>query len=238
MRTFRIRTTAAAATAVLAALSLTACLPGQEPQAANGSTTPAGSPSPAATAQTPGGAEKPASPAPSGKSSSDAEPATNGGSGKGGATSAADDDSDPQAEAEACGADVKVTYTTLSRPLNHALLTMTNTGSTACDAYHAPLLRFDDAQSVTAVNEGSKPQSVVRIGPGESAYAAINLAVADGSGTHGGTAEKLAVHFAPRSGEGSTDDAPAAITLPKDTYVDSSTNVTYWQSSMDAALGH
>jgi hypothetical protein len=44
------------------------------------------------------------------------------------------------------------------------------------------------------------------------------------------------VSFAPRSGSGSTDAAPAVISLPADTYTDTTTTVSHWQSSMDDAL--
>lgn len=50
------------------------------------------------------------------------------------------------------------------------LLTVTNTGSTACNAYYYPFLRFGEAQSTPPVIEESKPQAVVTVLPGESAY--------------------------------------------------------------------
>ncbi len=62
------------------------------------------------------------------------------------------------------------------------------------------------------------------------------LSAADGSGQNGRTAGRLAVSFSPRSGSGSTDAAPAKITLPAGTHTDSTTSVTYWQSSMDDAI--
>ncbi|MFF8288504.1 DUF4232 domain-containing protein [Streptomyces sp. NPDC016309] len=239
MRTFRTRTTAAAATALLAALSLTACqndgptaTPAPASSAAPATATPdrpagggtAGTPTAHPTGTAPDPARSPAKSPGKGSSTGGQQGAgTTGPSGDAPVT-------------EPCGTAVKVTYTPVSRPLNHALLTLTNTGSRPCDAYHAPLLRFDDGQSVTTVNEGSKPQAVVTLAPGKSAYASITLAAADGSGAEGRTAHELKVHFAPRSGEGSTDAAPAVIALPSGTYTDSSTNVTYWQHSMDDAL--
>ncbi|MEU9983820.1 DUF4232 domain-containing protein [Streptomyces sp. NPDC050856] len=262
MRTFRTRTTTIAATALLAALSLTACQNGDGPGAAGGAASPsAGAPkppsstapaSPAAGGTTGGATAKPAGTGsgsaagtgggtPGNGSGSGSLSGSGSGAGKGtggpaGTAGAGSSDSAPVTEP--CGADVKVTYTAVHRPLNHGLLTLTNTGSKACDAYYAPLLRFDDAQSATTVNDSSKPQAVVTLGPGESAYASITLAAADGSGGDGRTARKLAVGFAPRDGRGSTDAAPVVITLPAGTYTDTSANVTYWQSSMDDALMH
>ncbi|MGA5422806.1 DUF4232 domain-containing protein [Streptomyces lavendulocolor] len=248
MRTFRTRTTAAAVTAVLAALSLTACQ-NDDASGAAGPSAPA-SAAPATTAPAPdgsaaGGASRtPATGGATGTSGgtsggTTARPSADGttagkGSTTGGAATKAPSEGAPVTEP--CGADVKVTYTPVSRPLNHGLLTLTNTGSQPCAAYHAPLLRFDDGQAATPVNDSSRPQAVVTLSPGAAAYASITLAAADGSGSDGGTVRKLAVHFAPRSGEGSTDADPAVIALPSGTYTDTSATVTHWQSSMDDAL--
>ncbi|MFF3288404.1 DUF4232 domain-containing protein [Streptomyces sp. NPDC003023] len=242
MRTNLIRSTSVAATALIAALSLTAC------QSDDGARDEGAAPSTSApTAQKPAKdsttkpTSDPAEPAstptdkPAGAGKGKGEDAGNGGSAAGTGGGGAED---PGPVTAACGADVKVTYSTVRRPINHALLTMTNTGSKACNAYHAPLLRFDDGQAATAVDVDSKPQAVVTLAPGESAYASIMLAAADGSGDDGRTAAKLAVGFAPRSGSGSTDDAPAVISLPADTYTDTSTTVSYWQGSMEDALMH
>jgi hypothetical protein len=244
MRTNLIRTTAVAATALIAALSLTAC---QSDAGARDEGTALSTSAPATQKPTPDPTAAPTSdparsaspagdkPAGNDKGNSGDSTGTTGSAG-GAAAGSGGGSEDPGPVMTACGADVKVTYSTVRRPINHALLTMTNTGSEPCNAYHAPLLRFDDAQAATAVDQDSRPQAVVTIAPGESAYASIMLAAADGSGTDGRTAAKLAVSFAPRSGSGSTDAAPAVISLPADTYTDTSTNVTYWQSTMDDAL--
>ncbi|MGA4802243.1 DUF4232 domain-containing protein [Streptomyces lavendulocolor] len=248
MRTFRTRTTTAAVTAVLAALSLTACQ-NDDASGAAGPSAPA-SAAPATTAPAPGGSapggasRTPATGGAAGTSGgttggTTARPPADGpGAGKGSTTggAATKAPSEGAPVTEPCGADVKVTYTPVSRPLNHGLLTLTNTGSQPCAAYHAPLLRFDDGQAATPVNDSSRPQAVVTLSPGAAAYASITLAAADGSGSDGGTVRKLAVHFAPRSGEGSTDADPAVIALPSGTYTDTSATVTHWQSSMDDAL--
>jgi hypothetical protein len=238
MRTHLIRTSAVTATALIAALTLTACQSdggARDEGAAPAASTPAAKkpvsdPTTAPAADpTPPAAGKPAG------NGGEAGGQAGGGSGTstGGST---DRSADPGPVVTACGADVKVTYSTVRRPINHALLTMTNTGSAPCNAYHAPLLRFDEAHAPTAVNADSRPQAVVTIAPGESAYASVMLSAADGSGSHGRTVTKLAVSFAPRSGSGSTDAAPAVISLPAGTYTDTSTSVSHWQSSMDDAL--
>ncbi|MFI2264378.1 hypothetical protein OHU45_31985 [Streptomyces tubercidicus] len=61
---------------------------------------------------------------------------------------------------------------------------------------------------------------------------------ADGEGgadSGGRTAQHLTVHFAPRSGSGSTG-TPAKLTLPAGTHTDDDAAVTYWQSSASDAL--
>ncbi|MFI7104468.1 DUF4232 domain-containing protein [Streptomyces sp. NPDC050161] len=134
------------------------------------------------------------------------------------------------------GANVKVTVAKVSRPVNHLLLTATNTGSKPCDALYAPYLRWDEGQSATTILKESQPQAVTTLKPGESAYAGIMTESADGSGNSGYTAHKLGVLFADKSGEGSTGPA-ANLTLPKGgIHTDSSAWVTYWQTSAADAL--
>ncbi|MEU5420075.1 DUF4232 domain-containing protein [Streptomyces sp. NPDC001407] len=134
----------------------------------------------------------------------------------------------------ACAAGgTELTVRTVSRPINHDLLTVTNTGRTACNAYAFPYLRFDEDQAVTRAVEDSRPQAVVTLAPGESAYAGIGLSAGDGSAGHGRTARKLEV-FLPDA-EGATDTS-ATLTLPEGTWIDDSAAVTYWQSNPADAL--
>ncbi|PVC65387.1 DUF4232 domain-containing protein [Streptomyces sp. CS081A] len=250
MRTHRIRIAAAAA-ATAAVLSLTAC------QGSGGGTRDEGrasspataTPTTQAPAATPTSAPAPA-PAPtdtdaSGSKSTSPQgtaeapaPGKNNGKGKGeggGKNTTGTPNTTDTADRPCDASAVRVVYSPLSRPLNHAMLTVTNTGRTACSAYHAPVLRLDDGQAAVAVDRGSKPQAVVTLFPGESAYAAMILSAADGSGNHGRTSKKLTVWFAPRDDAGSAG-GPAVLELPAGTYTDSTTRVTYWQSSMEDAL--
>ncbi|GGX70333.1 DUF4232 domain-containing protein [Streptomyces hiroshimensis] len=125
------------------------------------------------------------------------------------------------------------TVQNVSRPINHQLLTVTNTSSKPCFAYGAPHLAFDAAQHVVPVVEDSIPQAVVSLEPGRSAYAGINLSAADGSGTDGRTASVLRVSF--DEGDG-TESRARTVKLPEDTWVDSKAAVTYWQSDAESAL--
>lgn len=125
----------------------------------------------------------------------------------------------------------RTTAKVISRPLNHLLLTVTNTGSKNCALVDYPAVRFGEAQSVPPAFEDSKPQAVVTLAPGESGYAGVLLSAADGSGSGGYTATSLEVYFNIESTSAAHPSLPA-----KGVYVDSSIGVSYWQSNRDDAL--
>jgi len=133
------------------------------------------------------------------------------------------------------GANTKVTAQTVSRPLNHLLLTVKNTGSKSCYLYGYPALNFQDAQSVPPVDEDTQPQAVTTLRPGQSGYAGVLLSAADGSGSGGYTAKTLSVIFQNRAldfvGSG------VKVALPsKGVYIDSSLTTTYWLTNPSDAL--
>ncbi|MEU6604971.1 DUF4232 domain-containing protein [Streptomyces shenzhenensis] len=223
IRNSRTRLVGAAATVVLAALSLTACNDGTgvtDEGASTGASTTGSAPAdaPASDASSQG---KPAAPVGS-------EPAAN--------TAAPKDPASAGKPVTCEGSTTKTVAAPLNRPVNHMLLTVTNTGSKPCFLYTYPAVRFGEAQAVPPVIEDSRPQAVVTLAPGESGYASVNLSAADGSGTNGRTEKSLTVYFHGRSGNESVG-AGAHPALPaKGVYVDDSLEVTYWQQSMDDAL--
>ncbi|MFD4607159.1 DUF4232 domain-containing protein [Streptomyces sp. NPDC058440] len=237
IRTSRIRLARAAAIVVLSALSLTACNDGAgvNDEGSVGSST-AASPSesvPASEAPADGSpaSSSPSSaaqPVPAGSKPTANAPATNAPATKPPVSSG---------KPVTCeGSNTKTVAAPLNRPVNHMLLTVTNTGSKPCYLYTYPALRFGEAQAVPPVVEDSKPQAVVTLGPGESGYASVNLSAADGSGSHGRTEKSLTVYFHGPSGNESVG-AGAHPSLPATgVYIDDSLNVTYWQQSMDDAL--
>ncbi|WP_326660728.1 DUF4232 domain-containing protein [Streptomyces sp. NBC_00385] len=241
MRSNLIRTTTLAATALLAALSLTACgsETGSSESASAGSAAPAAhqavkeSRPPAATAapeeKTTGTGSTP---------ENTTAPARSDGKNTTGSTKRTGSGTKPDRTPTTCtGGNTRTTVTTVSRPLNHLLLTLTNTGDGPCYAYYAPALRFDDAQAAFPVLDDSKPQAVVTLDPGQSAYAAIGLTGEPGAGPAPRKATRLQVHFSGRSGQGSTG-TPVNLTLPSDTYWDDNGFVTYWQTEMADALAY
>ncbi|MFF2960694.1 DUF4232 domain-containing protein [Streptomyces sp. NPDC057963] len=237
-----IRTTALAATALLAALSLTACGSNDE---ANDSK--AGAAAPAANATTPDtdkdakdtkdaketGSGTAQAPVQNASTTSTTSKGSTGGS-KSGKSSAGSTGSGRKSPVTCTGSNTKVTVTKVSRPINHLLLTATNTGSAPCYAYHAPALGFDDAQAAFPVLRDSIPQAVVTLEPGQSAYASIGLSgEPDGQELH--KSEHVTVYFTGKANQGSTG-APAKLKLPSGTSWGDNGFVTYWQSEMDDAL--
>ncbi|MER6999940.1 DUF4232 domain-containing protein [Streptomyces sp. NPDC000410] len=235
MRHITLRAAIATTTAVLAGLSLTACQDGNGAKDAG----PA-SISPTSEAQAQAPASTPSSGAdsktPAGGSGKDADKSGDKNGSENSSSNTRDkgaDDSDPSSIATCTSANTKVTVSQVTRPINHLLLTATNTGSGRCAAYGAPALRFDEDHSVTGLIEDSKPQAVVTLDPGQSAYAAIVLS---GENTEGGRiAKKLGVFFTPRGGSGSIG-SPTTLTLPSDTYRTNDARVTYWLTDMADAL--
>ncbi|MCT2544223.1 MULTISPECIES: DUF4232 domain-containing protein [Streptomyces] len=233
-----IRTTALAATALLAALSLTAC-GGDE--SGNDGKSDAAAPAASSTAVPDTGKDAEGAKETGGKTDAPAEnvstasKGSTGGSGSGSGKSGSGATGGGSKSPVTCtGSNTKVTVTKVSRPINHLLLTATNTGSATCYAYHAPALRFDDAQAAFPVLRDSIPQAVVTLEPGQSAYAAIGLSgEPDGQELHKGT--HLAVYFTGKANQGSTG-APAELTLPAGTSWGDNGFVTYWQSEMADAL--
>ncbi|MEU8716882.1 DUF4232 domain-containing protein [Streptomyces sp. NPDC048663] len=134
------------------------------------------------------------------------------------------------------GSNTAVTVQPLSRPLNHMLITVRNTGTRTCHLTYYPVLRFDEMQWVPRPAEETHPQAVTTLAPGESGYAGVLLSAADGSGDGGTTGRRLTVAFqgtTPNSDGG----ASATPSLPaKGMYYDSSLQVTYWQQDRGDAL--
>ncbi|OPF82153.1 hypothetical protein VT50_0208470 [Streptomyces antioxidans] len=124
-----------------------------------------------------------------------------------------------------------ITVQHVKNPINHMLLKVTNKAGVDCKLVGYPGLKFGaDAQAATPVNEDSKPQAVVMLAPGESAYAGITTSAADGSGAEGGKVDSLEVFI-----DGNEDPKPVA--LPGGSvYVDSGSQVTYWQTDAQTAL--
>ncbi|QKW06598.1 DUF4232 domain-containing protein [Streptomyces sp. NA04227] len=251
VRNSRTRLLTAAASVALAALSLTACNEdntGVRDEGASTSSSATASPGSASGSGASG--EEGAKPAPDGsKPTANADGTGNGGAagktsggsgdqatGNGGSRTD-DSGTDPDKFVTCQGSNTKTVAAPVNRPVNHMLLTVTNTGSVPCFLYYYPAVRFGEAQSVPPVIEDSQPQAVVTLAPGESGYASVNLSAADGTGTDGRTEKSLEVHFQGRDQDHEEDLSPARPPLPAEgVYIDDSLKVTYWQQEMEDAL--
>ncbi|MFI8828419.1 DUF4232 domain-containing protein [Streptomyces sp. NPDC053431] len=226
MRTLT-RRLALPAAALTAALALTACQSGTGDSAAP-TTAPASAATPSQEASTP---EQPTAPAtrstpkPTKAAAKSATPAkTSGPSGKQPGGSAADGPARTLCTAE----NTKVVASKVSRPINHVVLTVTNVGSRHCDALNAPFVGFENSQAPLGILEESKPQAVVGLAPGESAYASLVLMGEPTPDTHARTVQKISVYLTANSG--------TTVTAPAGTYADDGAAVSYWQRTLEDAL--
>jgi hypothetical protein len=241
----------AATTVALAALALSACDngkgvrsegPSESSSAASGSsarpTAPAADggttakPAGTGTAGSTGGSNAKGNGSTNGSGSGSGGGSTGGSAGKNGTGSKGGSPTQTGTRNVACdGSTTKTTATVVSRPLNHLLLTVTNTGTRNCDLTGYPIARFAEAQAVPPVAEETHPQAVVTLAPGESGYAGVLLSAADGSGANGYTAKTLEIGF--DKGRSATPALPA-----KGVYIDDKLTVTYWQQGLDDALAY
>lgn len=239
-RTTRTRVLAAAALAV-ATLTLTACNNGEgvrdEGASAGATSQPSSTPTSESqkNKETTTDAGQAVSSSDSNSKPKDGKGAQNstgssGSTGSSDSSKSSDSQDTPPTRTPCTSANTRATATVVSRPLNHLLLTVTNTGSKNCNVIGYPAVRFGEAQSVPPVMEESKPQAVVTLAPGESGYAGVRLSMADGSGSNGYTAKSLSFYLTD-SGAASKPSLPA-----KGVYVDDSISVTYWQQTMADAL--
>ncbi|MFD5748441.1 DUF4232 domain-containing protein [Streptomyces sp. NPDC127033] len=248
IRNSRTRLVTVAASVALAAFSLTACQDGtgladEGASKESAPTAPAGDNTNGSKESTSGSSDGGSSANGSSGSGSSGS-GSSGGDGKqntGGSQPNADapDQQAPDASGKTVtceGSVTKTVATPLSRPLNHLLLTVTNTGKNRCFLYGYPAVQFGEAQSVPPVIEDTQPQAVVTLEPGQSGYAAVSLSAGDGSGKNGHTEKSLGVYFQGRSGSESTGKGANPPLPAKGIYIDDSLKVTYWQSTMDLAI--
>ncbi|GAA1989486.1 DUF4232 domain-containing protein [Catenulispora subtropica] len=235
---------AVAAIAASALVGLTACASGAKPSQADAGSptvTAVGAPSTGQSAtgasQSPAGSPATTTGPSRGQTQTASQPSAPKSTPKSSPKTSAKKSAPPSGLAADCTpGQLKATVTALTRPINHVLLTVTNTGNAACSVYYYPGLRFDaDQQAETQAVEDSKPQAVITIAPGESGYAAIGTSAADGSGGGGKVEKQVEVFLESRDQSGSLPGS-LVLPLPAGTYVDGSAFVTYWQSDLQSAI--
>ncbi|CAL9503101.1 DUF4232 domain-containing protein [Streptomyces sp. enrichment culture] len=233
----------AATTVALAALSLTAC-EGDELTGSPAPESTSSAPADGNSARPAGGAKGDAgktedtgtagSTGSTGSAGNDKASGSAAGTGSGSGSDGSDgsdgsEGSDSGLPGKCSASDVRITAANAPRPINHLLLTATNTGSKTCALPQYPAARFGEAQSVPPVAESSKPQSLTTLAPGESGYAGVRLSSGDGSGENGYETSTLTIPF--------EDGSIATVKLPSGgVYVDTALTVTYWQTEAANAL--
>ncbi|WP_354006256.1 DUF4232 domain-containing protein [Streptomyces sp. NBC_01373] len=91
---------------------------------------------------------------------------------------------------------LKFTADQVSRPVNHIVIKATNNGPRPCNLLAFPLLAFEkDAQAATAEIEESRPQAVVTLAPGATAYAGVTTSSGDGSGERSVRSSVISLHL-------------------------------------------
>ncbi|MWA12407.1 DUF4232 domain-containing protein [Streptomyces sp. BA2] len=153
---------------------------------------------------------------------------TSGGSGSGSGSAA-------PLSGDACtptAAKIELEDTAGTAPL--VLLKITNNGGKTCSVFGAPFVSDPAAGKNLPVAENTRPQSVVRVEPAKSAYAAISLAGIDAEKTH--RAKTLGVTLATKDGKGTdgrvTVNSPGAAGL----LLNADSQVTYWQNTLEDAM--
>lgn len=178
----------------------------------------------------------------SGDSGSSSEKSSSGGSGsgsgsgseksssdKGGSDSGSgggSGDQDNSAVAKCSAAAMKLSIVPTGGTMPAVYLKATNSAGSTCQLEGYPQLGYEGAQAVINVDEGSRPQAVVMVEPGKSAYATIWL---DESGANTHRETSLSVGIGGSSANVQASGSGLAI--------NDGTKVTYWQSTMAEAMG-
>lgn len=176
----------------------------------------------------------------SGDSGSSSEKSSSGGSGsgsgseksssdKGGSDSGSgggSGDQDNSAVAKCSAAAMKLSIVPTGGTMPAVYLKATNSAGSTCQLEGYPQLGYEGAQAIINVDEGSRPQAVVMVEPGKSAYATIWL---DESGANTHRETSLSVGIGGSSANVQASGSGLAI--------NDGTKVTYWQSTMAEAMG-
>lgn len=151
------------------------------------------------------------------------------------ATAPGDPGSAPRGAGDGCTlATTKITLEDTGGSAPLVLLKITNNGGKACPVLGAPVVSDPTTGKDLPTAENTRPQSVVRVGPARSAYAAINLAGMDAVKTH--RAKTLGITLSAKNGKGTdgqvTVKSPGAAGL----LLNADSHVTYWQNTLEDAM--
>ncbi|MBC9714305.1 DUF4232 domain-containing protein [Streptomyces sp. TRM66268-LWL] len=227
MRTLRRRTALVIAGTAVIGLALTGCSDSGSGRKSSGSSSSKGSSQGSSKDSSKGsdkGSDKQATPSEDGGETKPAGKPGTGGGGKSGPCT---------------NAETKLTVTAAPRPVNYQLLTLTNTSKRTCTVLGYPTVSFaPDLDGTAEGREDTKPQAVVTLKPGASAYAGLNTSPADqaddGTKSH---AKTVSVDLIKQIGnDGSTVQFGQPDTVAVNDLFIYEPKVTYWQQDLDVAL--
>jgi hypothetical protein len=130
------------------------------------------------------------------------------------------------------------TINPLPEPINHVMISATNTAQVPCHLNKYPLLRTFQAEKTPIAATGStKPANPVLLAPGGTAYAGVMTNSPDGSGQNGKNIPTLILQLQPSNADAGGVGRPASVAMPQNAqYIDSSAFVSYWESDMQSAI--
>ncbi|MFI6935917.1 DUF4232 domain-containing protein [Streptomyces sp. NPDC050287] len=127
----------------------------------------------------------------------------------------------------------------MKKPINHVLITATNTGSKPCHIYRYPALRLSENSQAEAARLGqSQPQAVVTLDRGATAYAGLITASVDRNSQTKVTTSSIGVSLhGPDAGDSSTENGVDVPVPGGSLYVEEdNAQVTFWQDNVSDAL--
>ncbi|WP_371528145.1 DUF4232 domain-containing protein [Streptomyces sp. NBC_01283] len=145
----------------------------------------------------------------------------------------------PRAAGDGCTlATTKITLEDTGGSAPFVLLKITNNGGKACSVLGAPVVSDPTTGEDFPTAENTRPQSVVRVGPARSAYAAINLAGMDAVKTH--RAKTLGITLAAKNAKDAKDGQNGQVTVKSPgaagLLLNADSHVTYWQNTLEDAM--
>lgn len=113
------------------------------------------------------------------------------------------------------------------------LIKATNNGNTRCDLYGHPFVGYPDAQSPLPAG-GGKPQSVVSLEKGESAYSALGLEEGEGADMH--REKALTVQLADKNEKATGGTVKLRSPGSAGLALGDKSAVSYWNTSIEGAM--
>jgi hypothetical protein len=125
----------------------------------------------------------------------------------------------------------------LREPINHVMISATNTSQLPCHLNKYPMLRTLLSQTtVMKAAEATRPAGAILLAPGATGYAGVMTNSPDGSGVAGRNVATLQLQLQPGSAADGGVGRPTSVPMPQGAqYIDSSAVVTYWESDIQTA---